>query len=174
MGDSIDDVLAGWTAEMPEIVGVPLALAKRLLRIGALLAESDEAELAPLGLTRADYGVLTTLRRAGAPYRLRPSELSRSLFLSSGGTTNVVHRLAAAGLIEREPDPGDRRSRWVGLTAEGVRVTEAAIRATTRAHETLLAGLPDGLADQLNDLLRTALVALGDRSAPASAPVRSR
>jgi DNA-binding MarR family transcriptional regulator len=172
VGDSIDEVVAGWAVEMPEIVGVPLALSKRLLRISTMLNAATEAELAPLGLTGADYGVLTALRRAGEPYRLRPSELSRSLVLSTGGTTNVLHRLAAAGLIEREPDPADRRSRWVGLTPEGVRVTEAAVRATTDAHAALLARLPEGLADQLNDLIRMALLALGDR--PVRTPVKPR
>jgi DNA-binding MarR family transcriptional regulator len=48
------------------------------------------------------------LRRAGEPYALEPTQLMRTMMLSSGGTTKRLDRLADAGLIKREPDPNDR------------------------------------------------------------------
>jgi DNA-binding MarR family transcriptional regulator len=78
------------------------------------------AALNRLGLTKAGYDILAVLRAAGAPYRLRPSVLTQRLVLTSGGTSNVLRRLAAADLVERDPDPSDARSSWVRLSAHGV------------------------------------------------------
>jgi len=60
------------------VVGVELALAKRAGRLSALLGERVNAELARMGLTKAEYEILAVLRASGAPYRLRPSDLASS------------------------------------------------------------------------------------------------
>lgn len=39
------------------------------------------------GLSYSDYDVIATLRRAGAPYELTPTELSKRVLLTSGGLT---------------------------------------------------------------------------------------
>jgi DNA-binding MarR family transcriptional regulator len=58
--------------------------------------------------------------------RLRMQELDeRSLFTRSG-LTRLVDRIEAAGLVRREPVPGDRRGVSVVLTAEGRRRHDAA------------------------------------------------
>ena len=58
------------------------------------------------GLEPGWHDVLATLRRTGPPYRLRPTEFSATLMLTSSGTTKRLDRLEQAGLIERTPDPG--------------------------------------------------------------------
>jgi DNA-binding MarR family transcriptional regulator len=51
--------------------------------------------------------------------RLNMSELSGQLGLTSGGTTRLIDRAVAAGLVERESCPSDRRVQWVVLSDEG-------------------------------------------------------
>ena len=77
--------------------------------------------LRELGLTTAEFDVIVSLRRSGAPYRQKPSDLSRSLLLSSGGTSNVTNQLVRRGLVVREPDPDDGRGTQIRLTDEGRR-----------------------------------------------------
>ena len=66
-----------------------------------------------------EFDVLAALRRAGAPYELSPGRLLRETLVTSGTMTNRVDRLAARGLVERYPDPDDRRGVIVRLTPEG-------------------------------------------------------
>ena len=59
-----------------------------------------------LGLNAADMGCLTVLFLKGTA---TPSELSKYTGLSSGATTAMLDRLEKSGLIERQPNPDDRR-----------------------------------------------------------------
>jgi DNA-binding MarR family transcriptional regulator len=68
--------------------------------------------------------VLASLRRAGKPYRLTPTQLYNSLMLTSGAMTNRVDRLEAAGLVERLQDPADRRGVLVSLTKDGLKLID--------------------------------------------------
>jgi DNA-binding MarR family transcriptional regulator len=119
-----------------------------------------KVELAELGLTYAEFDVLAALRRADGP--LRPSELTRSLFLTSGGTSNVLQRLTAAGYTDREPNTGDARGNWVRLTPTGEAITDKAMAAAVRAHENLLAGIPEATVRAAADALRE-ITAITDR-----------
>lgn len=62
-----------------------------------------------------------------------PSELSRHTRLSSGATTAMLDRLEKSGLIERRPNPKDRRSLHIVIvkeTAEKVAPLFASVRKT--------------------------------------------
>ncbi|MGV9776549.1 MarR family winged helix-turn-helix transcriptional regulator [Streptosporangium sp. NPDC003464] len=163
--DHVDEMMEGWRAELPEAATVQLEIIKRTGRLKALVEETTQAVLGEYGLTYAEFDVLATLRRAGAPYRLKPSRLASRSSLTTGGTSNILQRLTTAGLVEREPDPADGRSSWVRLTPAGARRAEELALATTEAHGELLAGVPQETARALADLLREVLLALGDRPA---------
>jgi len=158
--DPVDEIVAAWRTELPEVAGLPLELAKRVGRLAGLIEAVTNAELDRLGRTKAEYEVLARLRAAGAPYRRKPHELASSLLLSSGGTTNVLHRLTAAGLVVREADRSDRRSVWVRLTSAGVRAAEEVVLATNAAQSALLDRLPTDTATALADQLREVLAVL--------------
>ncbi|MEV6321059.1 MarR family transcriptional regulator [Nocardia sp. NPDC051787] len=70
------------------------------------------------GLSGLDLNALTRLSRSPRR-RLRMSELAVQTSLSTSGVTRLVDRLAGAGLVEREPDPEDRRSAYAVLTEAG-------------------------------------------------------
>ncbi|WP_176993077.1 MarR family winged helix-turn-helix transcriptional regulator [Nonomuraea jiangxiensis] len=162
--DEIDALASLWEeAGMPSSLIAALALSKRLSRINLLFEQAIKAELAELGLTYAEFDVLAALNRAAPPHRMKPSELSKSLFLTSGGISNVLQRLTTAGYVEREANPGDARSRWVQLTEEGRRMAKAAQQASVEAHSALMAGVPEEATRQAADALREILAHVGRR-----------
>jgi len=73
--------------------------------------------------------------------------------LSSGGTTKRLDRLAEAGLVERRPEPEDRRGTIVRLTARGRRVIDAAVRTHVENEARLLRSLTASERRALDDLL---------------------
>lgn len=174
LSDVVDEILAAWRTELPTVAGPPLELTKRIGRLAALIDAVTVAELDRLGRTKAEYEVLSRLRSVGRPYRRKPNELASSLLLSSGGTTNVLHRLTAAGLVVREADPSDRRSVWVRLTADGVRAAEDAVLAANAAQSELLGRLPDPTARALADLLREVLAAVDPSGVRSGRPGTAR
>ena len=68
-------------------------------------------------VTHGQFRVLRTLDRTG--HALRLSELAAQLGIVPRSATSVVDDLEAAGLVERQPDPNDRRATLVDLTPDG-------------------------------------------------------
>jgi DNA-binding MarR family transcriptional regulator len=173
--DVVDDIMDAWRVQDPAVAHVPAEVSKRIARLDSLLQAATDRALAPFGLQKAEFGVLSALRRMGPPYRLKPNELTRTLLISSGGTSNVLRRLEQTGLVERGSDPHDQRSSWVRLTREGVSVTDQAVRAYTAAQAELFRPVSTQTARDVADLLREVLVAVGDASPRAvAAPVRRK
>jgi DNA-binding MarR family transcriptional regulator len=85
----------------------------------------------------------------------------------------LLDKLEAAGLVERRPDPNDRRVRRLHLTAAtGPLLTQLQALAA-EARETALAGLTDGERQQLTDLLMKVRGNLSGRDLKPSAPESS-
>jgi len=152
--DRVDEIMAMWRTELPAALGPTTELGKRVMLLAAELNEATRRELPALGLTPAEFDVLAALRRAGPPYRMKPNELTKSLLLSSGGTSNVVNHLVAAGLVVRDADHDDRRGTWVALTADGVRLAEKAVLANTAAHADVFTGVPPDIVTAAIEALR--------------------
>ncbi len=162
--DRVDEVVDEWRVQLPDTVGPAMELGKRIHRLAGRLQEVVRAETAAVGLTPAEFDVLSALRRAGAPYALKPSELASGLLLTSGGISNVLRRLQQDGVIEREADTADARVAWVRLTPHGVAVAERVVRAVTKAQARLFAPVPEELVSGAAAKLRELLVELGDEA----------
>ncbi|MER7280789.1 MarR family transcriptional regulator [Dactylosporangium sp. NPDC000244] len=160
--DQIDEVVDEWRAQLPDVVSPSMELGKRVHRLAGRLQEAVRNETAALGLTPAEFDVLSALRRAGPPYARKPSDLASGLLLTSGGISNVLRRLQQDGLIERAADPADARVAWVRLSESGVAAAEKVVRAVTGAQARLFAGADPALVAQAADRLRDVLIALGD------------
>jgi DNA-binding MarR family transcriptional regulator len=123
--------------------------------------------------------VLATLRRSGPPYRLRASEFTRTLMIGSSGATKRLDRLERAGLIERSPDPSDRRGTLIGLTDAGRELIDAVTRPHIANEHHLLSSLTPEEREQLANLLRKLQLGLpGHQTSPSrqsqvSSPDRS-
>ena len=111
--------------------------------------------------------MIATLRRAGAPYRLTPTELYKSLMITSGGLTHRLKRLEKAGLVKRTPSPEDGRSMMVELTSAGKERAEKAFRADMASELALFTAMPEARRELLEELLReltqTVMSSLSDR-----------
>lgn len=134
----IDELSEAWQREHPDYDTATLPPMVRLARLALLIDGFQHDVLAPYRLSAGDYGVLAALRRAGAPYQLRPSMLYSRLQRSSGGMTKTLGRLEERGLVARTPDPLDRRGSLVSLTRKGQTLQEEVFRAYLEATEDLL------------------------------------
>lgn len=134
----------------------------RISRTSSLLDKSIARALASHGLQPGEFDVLATLRRSGEPFRMTVAELLGGAMVTSGAVTNRLNRLTTKGFIEREPDPSDRRSVIVELTAKGRAVLDGALVDHVENERVLLATLNPSEQDQLARLLRQLLIGLGD------------
>ena len=152
--DGVDAILQQWRRERPDLDTSPIGVIGRISRLAREIEQRLEPVYAASGLEPGWYDVLATLRRAGPPYRLRPTDFAASLMLTSSGTTKRLDRLEAAGHITREPDPGDRRGVLITLTAQGRRLVDKAAVTHMANEKRILLGLTPAEQRQLADLLR--------------------
>ncbi len=152
--DGIDERQAQWTAELPDVDTRGMAILGRARWITLTARPPIEAIFKAHGLDSGEADVLFSLLRSGPPYRLRPTELFRSLMISSGGLTDRLNRLTKAGLIRRVAAEGDGRSLPVELTEDGVRLARNAFREDMAVEAAMLEGLTKEEQVQLANLLR--------------------
>jgi DNA-binding MarR family transcriptional regulator len=156
--DAIDRIVHQWNRERPDLDVSPTHVLQRITRLYLLQSVSFADVFGQYGLTFGEYEVLAALVRSGPPHRLKPSELVGALVLSSGAMTNRIDRVEAAGLVERLPDPDDRRGTLVALTEKGHQVADEAVVTHLANEERLLSALSAAERGQLTDLLRMLLV----------------
>lgn len=130
-----------WAKRRPELDASPLEVVGRLLLCARHLEQALVDALKPLGLSYGDFDVINTLRRLGG--HTNPRELARSALITSGAMTARLDRLVGAGLVERAPDPTDRRGVLVSLTDEGTVLADRALAAVLDADQTFLRPLDD-------------------------------
>ncbi|MGI8667100.1 MAG: MarR family winged helix-turn-helix transcriptional regulator [Jatrophihabitans sp.] len=121
-------------------------LAEAFWALARQLRRASLESLARWDVTPSQSRALRMLARHGT---LRLTDLSEQLRIAARSTTEVVDDLQAKGLVERRPDPHDRRATLVGLTAQGVAVGQQ-IRSS-RGSEA------DRLFDRLSDTDRAHL-----------------
>src|SRR5262245_13110674 len=122
--DAVDAIVEQWRAERPDLDPSAKEVTGRVIRLAGIFQDAYGEAFAPLGIGESEYGILAALRRAGAPYRLTPTELARHRMMTSGGMTALLDRVERKGFVARSPNPADRRGSLVGLTDEGLRVID--------------------------------------------------
>lgn len=108
--------------------------------------------LAPWDITPSQSRALGVVIDHGA---LRLTELSDHLHIAARSATEVVDGLQDRGLVERRPDPHDRRATLVAATAEGTRVGAAIRSARTAEAEAFFGVLSAADRAHLVRILRT-------------------
>ena len=157
MRDEVDELVEAWARERSDLDLGPVEVFSRISRLSRHLDLARRAAFSAEGIESWEFDVLAALRRAGTPYELSPGRLLRETLVTSGTMTNRVDRLVARGLVERLPDPADRRGVKVRLTPEGKGAVDSAFTALLEAERGFLADLPDPDRERLGDLLRTLL-----------------
>src|ERR1700730_14539997 len=150
-----------WARERPDLPTLPVEHVGRLLDAAArVIRDHMNPLLAEAGLQVGEFDVLTPLRRSGEPYMLSPTQLYESAMISSGGMTNRLDRLERAGLVERRPDPNDRRGRHIALTAAGKRLSDNMNGRTVSKEEQMRSVRTKAEQKNLNALLKKLLTGL--------------
>src|SRR6266850_3738404 len=153
--DRADVAIEQWARERPDLPALPMAVLGRLSEAAERVMRDHLNPLfAEAGLQPGEFDVLATLRRSGKPYMLSPTRLYEALMISSGGMTARLDRLERAGLIERCPDPNDRRGKLIALTAQGREVIDATITRHVANERRILASLTLAEQEKLNALLK--------------------
>jgi DNA-binding MarR family transcriptional regulator len=150
-------VMAQWEKECPSTNVAAMAVVSRLFRLATIAAHDADRAFKPHGLNLGTFDVLTALYRSGTPYALNPQRLIDALLLSSGAMTHRLDLLEAAELIERRPNPQDRRGVVVSLTPAGLVTIKQALADYLGVLERLLASLADPDRRQLAQLLKQML-----------------
>jgi DNA-binding MarR family transcriptional regulator len=158
--DEVDDLVAQWHAQRPDLDVDPMHVLSRVTRLARHLDIARRSAFASHGLETWEFDVLSALRRVGPPFQLTPGALLRATLVTSGTMTNRVDRLAEAGLVRREPDPRDRRGVLVTLTQSGQARVDAALEDLLHNENALLASLDPAQREHLSALLRTLLAPL--------------
>src|SRR5215471_8967371 len=125
--DEVDDLIAGWQSERPDLDVTPLQVLSRVSRLARHADRARRAAFGAHGLELWEFDVLSALRRQGTPYQLSPGSLLRATLVTSGTMTNRIDRMAKGGLVRRLPDPQDKRGVLVQLTERGRAVADAAL-----------------------------------------------
>lgn len=162
--DLVDTVLADWRRARPETRADALQVIGRIIWLGRQYEEAVTRMLREPGLSYSDYDVIATLRRAGSPYELSPTELGRRVLLTSGGLTACLRRLETAGLVTRRGVPEDRRRLLAQLTPKGFDLIESFVDQRFGMADEALSTLDATQIATLEDLLRRLVHPLDARS----------
>jgi DNA-binding MarR family transcriptional regulator len=146
----------GAAAPGADIVG---QLGELLVRSSWRLRRGAAKELAPLGVT---FGQARALRALAAGEPMRMADLAASLEIVPRSVTTMIDSLVAAGLVNREADPNDRRSVLVSPTVAGREVLDRMDSARRATAEELFGRLTSSQRRELLELL----VVLADQDAP--------
>ncbi len=132
MKDYVDTNLDDWRRERPDIDTSAWELTQRLVRLSMHLSHAERV-YEPYQLHKGLVDVLGALRRAGPLYQMSPTKLCQAVLISSATMTSRLDKLAHEAMIERVPDPSDRRGVLVHLTPQGRAVIDDIV---TKAFDT--------------------------------------
>jgi DNA-binding MarR family transcriptional regulator len=154
--DRIDLLVSQWDEVRPGLDLDTMALVSRLTAVAAMV----RARIAELGrgydVSVEEGDILFTIRRAGSP-GLSPTALADSLMVSSGTMTNRLDHLERKGLIERVPNPDDRRAVEIELTRGAVKLIDRAVAEHVQSEAEMLSVLGAAERRHLDAALRKLL-----------------
>lgn len=156
--DSIAVLIEEWSQQRPDLDPWPLEILGRIQRLSTHLSRIAEQRLQTIGLTWETFSLIVTLRRAGAPYALRPTDIYKKSLLTSGTITNRIDNVVRMGLAVREPAAHDRRSVVIKLTPAGVKSADQAIAMHLSAMADALSVLTPSQRKETANLLSTLLL----------------
>ena len=168
IADILDDTVATWREERPDLDFDSMALFLKMSAIVQSVIDDFRADLGELGITVSEFDVLATLRRSGSRAVLTPSHIAHVAMVKPSGLAHRLAQLEQRGLISRTPDPADRRSALIRITSTGRKIVDQAIEILVAHKNAALAILSERQHDNLASLLDKIIGAIDDRSLSAS------
>ncbi|NJL05572.1 MAG: winged helix-turn-helix transcriptional regulator [Chloroflexaceae bacterium] len=135
-------------------------------QINAMLDTFNRYDLRGEDLTVPQFAILNHATPEGVPL----SEISARMLCDNSNLTGIVDRLVSKGLVERRPDPQDRRVSLICLTPVG---SEKLRHVGPRHHENVnrrMHALPSENVKQLRDLLHVLHESMGSELGLTEAP----
>jgi DNA-binding MarR family transcriptional regulator len=163
--DSVDRITSQWNAVRPDVDVSPVSVIGRVSRLSRLVDRRLAENFARHGIENWMYDVLATLYRSGEPQELTAGDLVRQTMVTTGAITNRIDRLEQRGLVERA-SADDRRKVIVRLTKPGRDLVEEVVITHLATEREILAALSPRQQQNLANLLRSVLLALGDEHGP--------
>ena len=155
--DRAAEIARAWEREQPGVPVGSIGIVTRIWQAAKLLSDERRRTLAAIGMDAATLDLLSTLRRAGPPYRLSTRELTARCLVTAGAVTQRVDRAQASGLVRRlAPEPGSRLV-LVELTSRGHEEVERAVGLLLTREQRLVDVLGTGEQQQLAGLLAVLL-----------------
>lgn len=127
--------------------------AMALVRTGERLLACIDQSLRHHRLSRAGREALAVLEGAGQP--LSPTEIAERLIVTTASVTSLLDTLERRGLVERRPDPTDRRKLLIVITSDGKAVVDQFLPEVVALQTAALATLTEAQRRQLVELLAT-------------------
>ncbi len=153
--DFVDRMLDEIHAETPDVDTRPMAAISRVLRAAMFFQAAINRIAGKAGLTYRELLLLAALRRAAPSFCLNPGQLLKECFAPSSTMTRQLDRLASLGLVERKPDPNDRRGVLVKLTTRGRRLIDSTLTLGVLSDERELQAIHKLKPDRIESLNRT-------------------
>ena len=129
------------------------ACAMALVRTSERLLACFDQALRHHRLSRAGREALAVLEGAGQP--LSPTSIAERLIVTTASVTSLLDTLEGRGLVERQPDPTDRRRLLIVITPEGRAIVDQFLPEVVALQTAALATLTEAQRRQLVELLDT-------------------
>lgn len=159
--DEVDQIVAAWRRERPDIDLLPLEVLSRVTRLAQQLAVARSAAFQAHGLDGWEFDVLAALRRSGDPYEMTAGALADATHVTSGTMTNRIDRLSERELVKRAADPSDRRAVRVILTDRGRAAVDGALTELVAREQQVLAAITSAEQIAIAATLRTLIQSTG-------------
>lgn len=130
-------------------------LAANFLRIFKLATKPE----LPNELRHRQFHFLLTLVKLMGPdgVGVKPSDLSDTMHITRGAITHILNHMESAGMVERIPDPTDRRNVLVKPTADGLRILDESYQTVLVRLTDLAVFLGDDDIRELNRIMEKAI-----------------
>jgi len=125
-----------FVADNPGIDASAVEVAINFMAASELASSRMESLLAPFGLSRGGFNLLTVV--AGAEGPLTPTQIGERIISRGATITGLVDTLVRRGYAERAPDPHDRRRVLVSITTRGRNVLAEATAVIFRDDEDVM------------------------------------
>lgn len=123
------------------------------LRLSNAMWRASRRLFRPFGLTEAQFNILHVLEEADG--KLSQRELSDILVVDRSNVTGLIDRMEAAGWVQRQSVPGDRRAYHIGLTTSGRKLWRKVYPAYREAASQVAGALSPAQIKSATDMLRS-------------------
>jgi DNA-binding MarR family transcriptional regulator len=131
-----------------------------IVQVGERFLACTDKALRRHNLSRAGREALAVLEGAGQP--LSPTTIAERLLVTTASVTSLLDTLERRGLVERRPDPGDRRKLLVAITDQGLALVDQFLPEVVALQTAAMAELSEPQRRQLVKLLTTVRAGLAD------------